>query len=144
MNRNTLPTFFDHPLLNRVAIGLDPMFAHLERQVRAAEQGYPPYNVLKISDDRFVVEVAVAGFTPDEITMTVEDRVLTISGSSVSDVAGEIIHKGISNRDFTRTFTLADHVEVTSAVIKNGILSVDLSRVVPEALKPKSIPITAG
>jgi molecular chaperone IbpA len=105
---------------------------------------YPPHNVIKTGEDTVTIEVAVAGFAEGEINIALEKRLLTIAGASQrsEDAAHEYLHRGISSRDFKHTFTLAEHVEVKSAAICNGILAVNLERQVPEEAKPKSIAIT--
>jgi molecular chaperone IbpA len=104
---------------------------------------YPPYNIVKVSEDRFAIEVAVAGFSEGEISIELENRVLTIAGNKIHDLDNlkEYLHHGISNRNFVREFSLAEHVEVKSAINENGILSIELERIVPEERKPKKIAI---
>jgi molecular chaperone IbpA len=103
---------------------------------------YPPYNVVKHGTDKFTVELAVAGFKDDEIVVTVENGHLIAKGEKSSDVEVEYLHRGISSRSFLRSWALADHVEVTSAVLADGILAISLERIVPEEQKPKRIQIT--
>jgi molecular chaperone IbpA len=100
--------------------------------------------MIKYSDDRYAVEIAVAGFKPGEITMEVKENVLTIEGKqpTVVDDTREFIHRGISGRDFLRAFTLEDHVEVLGASQENGILTVTFERRVPDEKKPRKIEIT--
>ena len=139
---------FDIPSIHKFGIGFDNIFDELHRaSAQQSQQNYPPYNVVKHSEDKFVIELAVAGFREGDINITVDKNVLTITGDQIRDL-GEIIdeveylHHGISSRNFTRTFTLADHVEVVDAKSVNGILSITLERKVPEELKPKKIAIS--
>lgn len=133
-----LPTFARH------AVGFDRLFDDINRNwANSRTDNYPPYNIGKVSETEYVIEVAVAGFGETEIDVEVKDSVLTIKGEKDSqDTELEWVHKGISSRTFNRTFTLADNVEVKSATVKNGILTVALEVIVPEEQKPKKIQIT--
>lgn len=137
---------FDIPSIHKFGIGFDSIFDEITRvSNQQSQQNYPPYNVVKHSEDKFVIELAVAGFREGDITVTVEKNILTIEGDrfeTETDTAVEYLHRGISSRSFTRTFTLADHVEVVSASSTDGILSITLERKVPEELQPKKIAIT--
>lgn len=136
---------FDIPQIHKFGIGFDSLFDDLQRVMQAQSgSNYPPHNVIKTGDDTVTIEVAVAGFAEGEIDISLDKRVLTIAGArQTEDNTGhEYLHRGISSRDFRHTFTLADHVEVKSATIRNGILSVYLEREVPEEAKPKAIAIT--
>jgi molecular chaperone IbpA len=136
---------FDVPQLHKFGIGFDNMFDELMRvTAQQTNSNYPPHNVIKTGDDTVTIEVAVAGFAEGEIDISLEKRVLTIAGARKreEDAGHEYMHRGISSRDFRHTFTLAEHVEVKSASIRDGILSVHLEREVPEEAKPKSIAIT--
>ena len=132
----------DIPSIHKFGIGFDSMFDELNRiHNQQTQTNYPPYNIVKVSEDNFLIELAVAGFSEGEVDIKLENRVLTIKGTKTStDV--EYLHKGISNRDFFREFTLAEFVEVASAVQKDGILTINLERIIPEEKKPKSIAIT--
>jgi molecular chaperone IbpA len=139
---------FDIPSIHKFAVGFDTIIDELNRvSAQQTNQNYPPYNIVKHSEDKFVIELAVAGFREGDINITVDKNVLTIEGQqieSLDELSQEIeyLHRGISSRSFTRTFTLADHVEVIEAKSVNGILSITLERKVPEELKPKKIAIT--
>ena len=139
---------FDVPSIHKFGIGFDNMFNELMRvSAQQGNQNYPPYNIVKHSEDKFVIELAVAGFNEGDINITVDKNVLTIEGEQIESLEElekqvEYVHRGISSRNFTRTFTLADHVEVIDANSKNGILSITLERKVPEELKPKKIAIS--
>jgi len=145
MTQFTLRTL-DLPSLHRHAIGFDRMFEELNRTFANSKSGnYPPHNIVRVSDTKFAVEVAVAGFAESEINVELADNVLTVTGSKVKDPeqpAPDYLHQGISNRDFVRSFTLAENVEVREAVVENGILSVNLELVIPEEKKPKTIALT--
>lgn len=144
MTQYTFSTF-DLPTLNRHAIGFDRMFEELGRTFANSKGGdnYPPYNVLKLDETHFVVEVAVAGFAETELDVELKDGILVVSGErEKQEETPEYLHRGISARSFVRKFTLADNVEVRAATVKNGILSVALEHVVPEEKKPKKIAIT--
>jgi molecular chaperone IbpA len=136
---------FDVPSIHKFAVGFDSMFDEIMRvSAQQSTQNYPPYNVVKHTDDKFVIELAVAGFREGDITVTVEKNLLTIEGDrfeNETETSVEYLHRGISSRSFTRTFTLADHVEVVDASSTDGILSITLERKVPEELQPKKIAI---
>lgn len=136
---------FDIPQIYKFGIGFDDLFEDLMRITQhQSTTNYPPHNVVKTGDDSVTIEVAVAGFAEGEIDVTVEKRLLSIVGSKkrLEDTDREYLHRGISSRDFKTVFPLNEHVEVKSAAITNGILSINLQREVPEASKPKSIAIT--
>jgi molecular chaperone IbpA len=148
MTRELTLRSLDIPSIHKFGIGFDNMFDELMRvNQQQANTNYPPYNIVKHDEDHFAIEVAVAGFNEGDINITVEKNVLTIKGEQVQDLDKsekevEYLHRGISARNFIRTFTLADHVEVISAVSENGILRVELERQVPEEQKPKTVAIT--
>lgn len=132
----------------RNSIGVDRLFDRMMHQIdtaAASTTNYPPYNIVKTSDTTYEIQVAVAGFTEGEVSVNVNEGQLIITGEKLSTDLPEghvYEHQGISARRFIRTFTLADYVEVTNAVSKDGILTVSLERRVPEALLPKTIAIT--
>lgn len=132
----------------RNAIGVDQLFNRIITQIDQHSNdatNYPPYNIIKTGDETFEVQVAIAGFEEGEVNIEVRDNNLIVSGEQLSKElpeGHEYTHKGISARNFLRTFSLADYVEVIGATSKNGILSVSLERKVPEAMKPKTIAIT--
>jgi molecular chaperone IbpA len=135
----TMMDVFNDPFL----IGFSREFDRLNSlQKSNSSISYPPYNVLRYSEDNYSLELAVAGFEDDEIEVTVKDGSLVISGEKKAvEVEDYYIHRGIATRKFTRSFALGEHMEVQDAVMNNGILSVSLERVVPEDQKPKQIPI---
>jgi len=134
----------DLPHFHRATIGFDRMFDELERTfANSQSNGYPPYNIVQINEDEYMISVAVAGFGMDNLDVTREGNVLRIEG--IAPKGGEhvnYLHKGIGGRNFRREFTLADHVEVVSAGLDLGMLNVHLKREVPEELQPKKIEIT--
>jgi molecular chaperone IbpA len=137
---------FDVSPLMRTAIGFDRM-ARLVETARAASEGpaYPPYNIEKTAEDSYVLAMAVAGFAPDDIELTVHENTLTIAGKAPP--AGDerrMLYRGIAGRAFERRFVLADHIVVQGASLENGLLHVALRREVPEALKPRRIEIAAA
>jgi molecular chaperone IbpA len=133
----------DIPTIARFGIGFDQMFDELMRSTSRQSTNYPPHNILKINDNNFVIQLAVAGFDEGDIDVQVEGRMLSIVGSTNKDnkYGAEYLIQGISMRDFERTFTLADHVEVKTAEVTNGILSIELERIVPVEDLPKKIDI---
>ena len=145
MTNYTLHTL-DFPTLHRHSVGFDRLFDELNRTfANSRSDNYPPHNIAQLDDNHFVVEVAVAGFKESEIDVELKENVLTVKGEKVrAEDAPEIkyLHKGLSARNFTRTFTLADHVEVRAATIENGVLAIALELVVPEEEKPTKIQIT--
>ena len=136
---------FDIPAFNKFGIGFENLFDDLQRVTQhQSSTNYPPHNVIKTGHDTVTIEVAVAGFSEGEIDISLDKRLLTITGARTreDDADHEYLHRGISSRDFKQAFPLAEHVEVNGAAIKDGILTVYLERKVPESAKPKSIAIT--
>lgn len=130
---------YDFTPFYRATVGFDRLFEALDN---SPANGYPPYNIVKVSDDQYRIEVAVAGFTEAEIDVTVHENQVKITGESTRESeVGEFLHKGISTRNFDRVFALGEHVEVKSATVKDGILTVALERNVPESAKPRKIAI---
>jgi molecular chaperone IbpA len=138
-----LPSFVNQ--IHRQTIGFDRMFEELNRTFANSrtDGNYPPHNVVKLDDTHYVIEVAVAGFAEDEVDVELKENVLTVKGEQTKkEKEVEYLHKGISARNFTRTFPLAEHIEVRGATVKNGILAIALEQIVPEEDKPKKIQIT--
>lgn len=119
----------------------DPFFNTRYTSTVPVKATYPPYNIVKINDDKFVMEFAIAGFAKDEIDVSVEKNVLSIVGNKGDEDEKEYLHKGIAARKFTRSFNLPEYFEVESAGADNGILYIDLIKNVPEEKKPRSIKI---
>ena len=135
-------TTFDFSPLFRTAIGFDRLARLADTAAATAEATYPPYNIEKTGDDSYRLTMAVAGFRPDDIELVAKDNTLVISGRLPAEGAkAELLYRGIAGRPFERKFVLADHVVVDGADLQNGLLHVALKRVVPEALKPRRIPI---
>ena len=141
---------FDIPAIHKFGIGFDNMFDELMRvSAQQSTTNYPPYNIVQVNEDEYMISVAVAGFGPDNLSVTKDKKFLIIEGThSVTKLADEddanytYLHKGISERHFRREFQLADHVEISNAHLELGILSIHLKREVPESAKPKAIAIT--
>ena len=136
-------TRFDTQALNRALIGFDQLFNNVERRfANQVQNNYPPYNVLKHDDNHFEIEIAVAGFEKEDIKIEVDQDQLIIKGQRLRDEdTDKYLHRGLAARDFERSWTLAEYMEVGDAELTNGILSVKLTRIVPEALKPRLIDI---
>jgi molecular chaperone IbpA len=135
---------YDFSPLWRSTIGFDRLFDLAEIAQRAGEENYPPYNIERLSDDRYQISLAVAGFSPDEISVTAEYNVVTIEGGKAEKAEREFLYRGISARPFKRQFELADYVHVKSAAFDNGLLKIELVREVPEAMKPRRIAINGA
>ena len=137
-------TFAQLPNMDRYFVGADRVMKKLadiaDQSVQVASK-YPPYNIKKVDEDRYVIEMAVAGFGKNELDIELADSKLKISGNVKSDDTSEYLFKGIAERGFTREFTLADNVEVKSSSLINGMLKIWLEAFVPEDKKPKKINI---
>jgi HSP20 family molecular chaperone IbpA len=142
MNRTIL---FDSPFL----LGFEHTRSLVERAAKAAAESYPPYNVEDLGDDRLRITLAVAGFSPDQLGVTVEDNQLVIQGRRDGETRAEgkeqsYLHRGIAARAFLRTFVLADGMEVTGAILEHGLLHIDVSRIPPAKLVKRIAIKTAG
>lgn len=124
-------------------VGFDRMFDELESVARHANDNYPPHNIVKDADDTYFVELAVAGFAEDELSIEVKERSLVVAGEHVNR-GREYVHKGISAKKFKRTFRLSEYVEVHGANLKDGILSITLKVIVPEEKLPRRISINSN
>ena len=133
---------FDLTPLYRSTVGFDRLARTLNEASAFDAPSYPPYNIEKLSDDAYRITMAVAGFAPEDITVEVKGNALNVSAKKTEkqEQAVEFLHQGIASRAFERRFQLADHVQVLSASMENGLLHVALQRQVPEALKPRTIP----
>jgi molecular chaperone IbpA len=133
----------DIPSIHKFAVGFDNMFDEILRiNAQQGSTNYPPYNIVQVNEDEYMISLAVAGFSPDNIDITKDGNFLVVEGNPVypaEDV--NYLHKGISARGFRREFKLADHVEIENANLELGILSIQLKRNVPEEQKPKKIAI---
>jgi molecular chaperone IbpA len=135
---------YDWTPLWRSTVGFDRLFDVFDEVQKASEDNYPLYNIERLDQHHFQISVALAGFSPDEISLTLEQNVLTIEGRKAEKEDRTYLYRGISARPFKRQFTLADHVEVKNARFDNGLLVLDLVREIPEAMKPRQIPINGS
>jgi molecular chaperone IbpA len=134
----------DFSPLYRSTVGFDRLFTMLDSLAQPDNgQSYPPYNIERTGEDAYRISMAVAGFAEDDISIEAHRNVLTIKGEKpeTKDETSEFLHRGIAARAFERRFQLADHVEVVGALLKNGLLHIDLKRSVPEEMKPRKIAI---
>ncbi|PZU07791.1 Hsp20 family protein [Sphingomonas sp.] len=137
-------TNFDFAPYRRSTVGFDRLFNLLEAGARD-DDGYPPFDILKDGEDSYRITVAVAGFRPEDIEVVAQQNLLTVSGKRAEDAdRGEYLHRGIAARAFERRFQLADFIEAGEARVENGLLSIALKRVVPEAMKPRKIAIAGS
>ena len=137
----------DFTPLYRSAVGFDRMANLLESAARTGEPGgWPPYNIETTGENAYRIEIAVAGFKPDELNIEVKENLLTVTGRRAANDGEDrtFLHRGLAERDFERRFQLADYVVVTEAGLNNGLLTIELKRELPEALKPRRIEINAG
>ena len=144
MNNNALQRI---DAINRALIGFDTMFDQMERRYsNSINNNYPPHNIIKTGENQYEIQIAVTGFEKSEISVSVESNVLTVKGEGQESIRHEnpeivYLHRGLATRDFAREFPLAEHIEVSGAEIKNGMLIVKLIRNVPESEKPRVIDI---
>ena len=139
----------DFTPLYRSAVGFDRLAGLLENAARSSqENGWPPYNIETTGENAYRIEIAVAGFTPDELNIEAKENQLTVTGKKAANDYGApqktYLHRGLAERDFERRFQLADYVVVKGADLSNGLLTIDLQRELPEALKPRRIEIATG
>ena len=138
---------FDLTPLYRSTVGFDRLFSMLDQGLEGAAPGYPPYNIERTGDNEYRVTVAVAGFSEPELSIVAKENTLTIRGeknAKEEENRGDVLYQGIAARAFERVFQLADFVQVKGAKLENGLLHVDLVREIPEAKKPRTIPIGNG
>ena len=127
----------------------DPFFIGFNRELDrlnavhnlATRQAYPPYDIIKLNEDKYKLSLAVAGFSKDDINVSIDNGTLIVKGELVEITDAEVVHKGIAGRKFTRTFALGEYMEVTGAEMKDGMLHIDIDRIIPEDKKPKEIAI---
>ena len=140
-----MPTSFDFAPFRRSTVGFDRLFELLENSASGQSQdNYPPFDLVKVGENQFRISLAVAGFARDEIDITAHQNQLIVSGQKREDEGATYIHRGIANRSFERRFGLADHITVSGADLKDGLLSIELTREIPEAMKPRKIDIGSG
>ena len=133
---------FDYTPLYRSSVGFDRLFRMLDEANSVETTTYPPYNIERVGDDEYRITIAIAGFGPQDVNIEAKGNTLTVTGKKADkQQSGEVLHQGIAARGFERRFQLADHVEVKGADMDNGLLHIALKREVPEALKPRQIPI---
>lgn len=140
---------YDFSPLYRSAVGFDRLVRQLESAARSgSESGWPPYNIETTGEDAYRIEIAVAGFSADELNIEAKENLLTVTGKKAANDADAssrtFLHRGLAERDFERRFQLADYVVVKGAALANGLLTLDLKRELPEALKPRRIDIDAA
>ena len=137
---------FDFTPYRRSTIGFDRLFEFLESANREQADNYPPYDIEKLSDDRYRITLAVAGFGPGDIDITARQNLLTVTGRKGESRSrdGNFVHVGIATRAFERRFELADFVRVETADMEDGLLSIELVREIPDAMKPRKIEINGG
>ncbi len=136
----------DFSPLYRSVVGFDRLAALLDQAAaQDSAAGYPPYNIERTDENAYRIEIAVAGFRPEELNIEVKENLLTVTGrKAANDDARKFLHRGLAERNFERRFQLADYVIVTDAALADGLLSVSLKRELPEALKPRTIAINSG
>jgi molecular chaperone IbpA len=136
---------FDFAPFRRSTVGFDRLFDLLENNGGWSQaENYPPFDLERTGDDSYRITLAVAGFRPDEIDVTAQQNLLIVTGRRNGEPKGEYIHRGIATRAFERRFGLADYVQVKGAELKDGMLSIELAREIPEEMKPRRIEIGGG
>ena len=134
-------TFITTPLM-RSFVGFDNLFDEFERMSSFTDNNYPAYNIIKTGEEDYKIEIAVAGFNENEISIEVKNGLMTVEASKAK-LSNEYLHRGIAERSFTKQFRLADNMEVKNADLRDGLLTINLNREIPEAEKPKQIKINA-
>lgn len=137
-------TRLDTNALNRALLGFDQLFDNFEQRFgNQISNNYPPYNVIKHDENTYEIEVAVTGFQQNEITVEIDQNQLIVKGHKDRKDLEELtyLHRGLATRDFTRSWTLAEHMEVGQGSVKNGVLTIELTRVIPDSLKPRVLNI---
>jgi molecular chaperone IbpA len=140
---------YDFAPLWRSSVGFDRLFDLINNtQMLEGQDNYPPYDILRTGDDTYRISLAVAGFSPDDVTVTAQQNLLTVAGrkseTKTERPDHQYLYQGISARAFQRQFSLEDHVEVESASFENGLLQIELVRRIPEAMKPRRVEIRTG
>jgi molecular chaperone IbpA len=135
----------DFSPLYRSVVGFDRLADLLDAAASESATGYPPYNIERTGENEYRIEIAVAGFKPDELSIEVKEAVVTVTGRKAAiDAERRFVHRGLAERNFERRFQLAEYVVVTEANLADGLLSISLKRELPEALKPRRIEIGSG
>ena len=134
--------------LRPFSVGFDSIFEEFDRMLESTERyssNYPPYNIKKVNDIEYKIEVALAGYSKDDIEVELKDNTLTVRNKNKDKIINEegngVIHKGISTRQFERSFTISEDIKVKDAELKNGLLTIDLERIIPDEKKPRLIDI---
>ena len=143
MVNTTLATHFDWAPFRRHTVGFDNVFELMDRFLdgQSVNNNYPPYNIYKNGESKYSIELAIAGFGEDEVEVKYADNTLTITGNKEEKGDTDVLHRGIANRNFTRTFNIADDVIVNGGSLKNGVLSIDLEKIIPDEKKERVIKI---
>ncbi len=151
LKENVAIRTYDFEPLWRSSIGFDRIFDQINNtQLIEGQDNYPPYDIVRTGEETFRISLAVAGFSQEDITVTAQQNMLTIAGRKANQTSAQrvddhdYLYQGISARAFERKFSLADHVEVESASLENGLLQIELARKIPEAMKPRKVEIGAG
>jgi molecular chaperone IbpA len=132
----------DFTPLYRSVVGFDRLASLLEAASASPESGYPPYNIENVGENAYRIEIAVAGFRPEELNLEVKENLLTVTGrKAANDEARRYLHRGLAERDFERRFQLADYVVVTEAELADGLLQISLKRELPDSMKPRRIEV---
>ena len=124
------------------AVGFDRTFGTLEVLANSRQTNYPPYNIRKVSDEKYTIELAIAGFDEEDIDVEVQGETLTISGKRPNEASEGLLHQGLAARNFVRKFVISDDMEVKGAALSNGMLYIGMERLIPEHKKPKKISLT--
>jgi molecular chaperone IbpA len=122
-------------------VGFDNIFDELERLATHSTDNYPPHNIVKLSDDKYQIEIAVVGFKEQDLELKKQDGILYVTGQKGQADETNYVHRGISGRSFKRSFRLSEHVEVKGADLRDGLLVINLERIIPEEKRPRVIPI---
>jgi molecular chaperone IbpA len=129
----------------RTSVGFDRLFDLIDETLKfEPEDNYPPYNIVRTGEDTYRISLAVAGFEPQEISVTAQQNLVTVTGRKADSAGHQYLYQGISGRPFERRFSLADYVRVQNASYENGLLHIDLVRELPEAMRPRRIEIRTG
>jgi len=134
----------DFTPLFRSSIGFDQLPGLFAHALQREDTGFPPYNIEKVGEDQYRIVLAIAGFTKDDVEIVQDQNLLTVRGSAKDMGPKTYLYRGLAARTFERQFDLAEYVEVTGASLNNGLLEIELKRELPEALKPRRIPIGGG
>ena len=145
MVNTTLTTHFDWTPFRRHTVGFDNVFELMDRFLdgQSVNNNYPPYNIYKNGDSKYSIELAIAGFGEDEVEVKYADNTLTITGNKEEKGDTDVLHRGIANRSFTRTFNIADDVIVNGGSLKNGVLSIELEKIIPDEKKERIIKLAS-